>query len=114
MITYYILFIGHVDPGESDMESALRETQEEAGFLPSDLIIFEDAKQELNYEVNGKPKTVVYWLAELVNIDKPIQLSHEHQAFKWLPLQEACSVAKYQDMQNTLKNFNEYILKYLS
>lgn len=91
---------GHVDPGESDMESALRETQEEAGFLASDLIIFEDAKQELNYEVNGKPKTVVYWLAELVNIDKPIQLSHEHQAFKWLPLQEACSIAKYQDMQN--------------
>ncbi|XP_006622544.1 bis(5'-nucleosyl)-tetraphosphatase [asymmetrical] [Apis dorsata] len=105
---------GHVDPGESDMESALRETQEEAGFLPSDLIIFEDVKQELNYEVNGKPKTVVYWLAELINIDKPIQLSHEHQAFKWLPLQEACSIAKYQDMQNTLKNFNEYILKYLS
>lgn len=114
MIIYYILFIGHVDPGESDMESALRETQEEAGLLPSDLIIFEDAKQELNYEVNGKPKTVVYWLAELVNIDKPIQLSYEHQAFKWLPLEEACSIAKYQDMQNALKNFNEYILKYLS
>ena len=110
MIIYYILFIGHVDPGESDMESALRETQEEAGFLASDLIIFEDAKQELNYEVNGKPKTVVYWLAELVNIDKPIQLSHEHQAFKWLPLQEACSIAKYQDMQNVLKSFNEYII----
>ncbi|XP_029049490.1 bis(5'-nucleosyl)-tetraphosphatase [asymmetrical] isoform X1 [Osmia bicornis bicornis] len=105
---------GHVDPGESDMETALRETEEEAGFIASDLKIFNDAKQELKYEVKGKPKIVVYWLAELLNPDKPVRLSHEHQAFKWLPLEEACSVAKYEDMQKMLKYFNDYILKNLS
>ncbi|XP_031846944.1 purine phosphoribosyltransferase family protein Apf [Nomia melanderi] len=105
---------GHVDPGESDMETALRETKEEAGLLATDLKVFEDAKQELNYSVNGTPKIVIYWLAELLNSNKPIQLSDEHQTFKWLPLEEACAISEYKDMQNTLKNFNDYILKNLS
>ncbi|CAD1479386.1 unnamed protein product [Heterotrigona itama] len=105
---------GHVDPDESDMETALRETKEEAGLSASDLNIFENVKHELNYHVNGKPKVVVYWLAELLDPEKPIRLSDEHQAFKWLSLEEACAVAKYQDMQNALKNFNDYILKNLS
>ncbi|XP_033354816.1 bis(5'-nucleosyl)-tetraphosphatase [asymmetrical] [Bombus vosnesenskii] len=105
---------GHVDPGESDMEAALRETEEEAGLLVNDLNIFENVKEEQNYEANGKPKIVIYWLAELLDPEKPIRLSHEHQAFKWLPLEEACSIAKYKEMQNTLRNFNDYILKNLS
>ncbi|XP_076751016.1 purine phosphoribosyltransferase family protein Apf [Xylocopa sonorina] len=105
---------GHVDPGESDMETALRETEEEAGFSASDLKIFKDVKQELTYIVNGKPKIVIYWLAELLNNEKPVRLSDEHQAFKWLPLEEACQVAEYQEMQDALKKFHDYILKNLS
>lgn len=112
-VFYEILLIGHVDPGESDMETALRETKEEAGLLSSDLHIFENVKQELNYQVNGKPKIVIYWLAELLDTSKVIQLSREHQAFKWLPFEEACSVAKYQDMQVALNKFNDYITKNL-
>ncbi|EZA58429.1 hypothetical protein DMN91_007811 [Ooceraea biroi] len=100
---------GHVDPGESDMETALRETREEAGFRSSDLEIYEDAKHELNYAVNGVPKIVIYWLAELLNPDKSVKLSDEHQDFRWLPLREACDLAKYADMQNTLREFDRYI-----
>lgn len=96
------------------METALRETKEEAGLLATDLKVFEDAKQELNYLVQGKPKTVIYWLAELLNSNKPIQLSDEHQTFKWLPLEEACTISKYEEMQVTLRNFNDYILKNVS
>nr|XP_003708020.1 PREDICTED: bis(5'-nucleosyl)-tetraphosphatase [asymmetrical] [Megachile rotundata] len=105
---------GHVDPGESDMATALRETEEEAGLVADDFKIFEDAKQELKYDVNGKPKIVIYWLAELLNPNKPVRLSDEHQAFKWLPLEEACSVAEYEEMQNALKYFNNYICTNLS
>ncbi|XP_043256718.1 bis(5'-nucleosyl)-tetraphosphatase [asymmetrical] [Colletes gigas] len=105
---------GHVDPGETDMETALRETKEETGLMADDIKIFEDARQELNYKVNGNPKIVIYWLAELIKPDKPIKMSDEHRAFKWLPLEEACSTAEYTDMQATLKTFNDYILKNLS
>jgi bis(5'-nucleosidyl)-tetraphosphatase len=104
---------GHVESEESDIETALRETHEEAGFSSSDLKIFADAKYELNYTVNGIPKTVIYWLAELLNPDKSVKLSDEHQAFQWLSLHEACHLAKYTDMQNALREFDKYIYQNL-
>ncbi|XP_011642866.1 bis(5'-nucleosyl)-tetraphosphatase [asymmetrical] [Pogonomyrmex barbatus] len=91
------------------METALRETQEEAGFVPSDLKIFEDARHEMTYKVNGMPKIVIYWLAELLNPEKPVTLSNEHQAFDWLPLNEACDRARYDEMRKALKEFDEYV-----
>ncbi|XP_032681982.1 bis(5'-nucleosyl)-tetraphosphatase [asymmetrical] [Odontomachus brunneus] len=100
---------GHVDPGESDMETAMRETREEAGFVSNDLKIFENAKQEMTYQVNGVPKIVIYWLAELLNPDKSVKMSNEHQAFKWLPLREACDLARYSEMQKALSEFDKYI-----
>ncbi|XP_012537805.1 bis(5'-nucleosyl)-tetraphosphatase [asymmetrical] [Monomorium pharaonis] len=105
---------GHVDSDESDMETALRETQEETGFLPNDLKIFEDARNEIMYEVKGKPKIVVYWLAQLLTPNKPVKLSDEHQAFDWLHLREACERAKYDDMRKVLNEFDKYITRNLA
>ncbi|KAL0114398.1 hypothetical protein PUN28_011565 [Cardiocondyla obscurior] len=105
---------GHVDPGETDMETALRETEEEAGFQPRDLKIFEDARHEMTYLVKGAPKIVVYWLAELLNPDKPVRLSNEHQAFNWLPLREACDLAEYEEMRRALNEFDEYVSRNLA
>ncbi|XP_034944599.1 bis(5'-nucleosyl)-tetraphosphatase [asymmetrical] [Chelonus insularis] len=99
---------GHVDEGESDMETALRETKEEAGLDNEDLKIFHDAKQELVYNVKGKPKTVIYWLAELIK-DREVKMSHEHQDFAWLTIDDACQRAGYEEMQKALKSFSEYI-----
>ncbi|XP_019640473.1 PREDICTED: uncharacterized protein LOC109482222 [Branchiostoma belcheri] len=84
---YHIL--GHVDPGESDLQTALRETQEEAGLSAEHFHIMENFKKVLEYNVRGKPKTVIYWLAELKNSDTPVVLSDEHQKYEWLGLEEA-------------------------
>ncbi|XP_015513760.1 bis(5'-nucleosyl)-tetraphosphatase [asymmetrical] [Neodiprion pinetum] len=102
---------GHVDPGETDLQTALRETEEEAGLSREDLKIFDNARQELVYNVNDKPKTVIYWLAELINRNKDARLSSEHQEFRWLCLQDACRLAGYEEMQNTLKYFDRYIVE---
>ena len=91
------------------MVTAIRETAEEAGFIEDDLKIFDDVKQELVYKVNGKPKTVIYWLAELINREKNARLSKEHQDFKWLGLEEACKLSGYDDMEKTLRYFDKYI-----
>lgn len=96
------------------METAVRETQEEAGFAPSDLKIFENAKHEMSYMVNGAPKIVIYWLAELINRDKSVRMSHEHRAYEWLPLREACDLAKYSEMRVALAEFDKYISENLS
>lgn len=91
------------------METAMRETREEAGFVSSDLKIFENAKQEMTYQVNGVPKIVIYWLAELLDPNKSVKMSNEHQAFKWLPLREACDLAIYSEMRKALSEFDKYI-----
>lgn len=103
--------IGHVEFGESDMETALRETFEESGYTKEDLRIVEDARFESTYPVKNKQKIVVYWLAELANTNKEVTLSKEHQNYKWLPIEEACTLAAYQEMQDVLKYFDGYISK---
>ncbi|XP_073536501.1 bis(5'-nucleosyl)-tetraphosphatase [asymmetrical] isoform X2 [Phyllobates terribilis] len=100
---------GHVDPGEDDMTTALRETEEEAGLQPSQFRIVDGFRKELNYKVNNAPKTVVYWLGELKDQSASVKLSHEHQDFRWLRLQEACTFAGYQDMQETLNEAYQFL-----
>ncbi|XP_012549974.1 bis(5'-nucleosyl)-tetraphosphatase [asymmetrical] [Bombyx mandarina] len=98
---------GHVDPGETDWMTALRETKEEAGLCEDHLDIYKDINKTLNYEVNGEPKTVVYWLAKLKNPEQTVTLSSEHQDMKWLSLQEAQEISKYEDMRQLLAEFYE-------
>lgn len=98
-----------MDPGEDDLQTALRETQEEAGLDATHFSILEGFKKELNYTVKGKPKTVIYWLAELKDSNTAIRLSWEHQAFRWLALDEACRLSEYKDMQSTLREAQQFL-----
>ncbi|CAG5029827.1 unnamed protein product [Parnassius apollo] len=102
---------GHVDPGESDWVTALRETKEEAGLSENDLEIYQGISKTLNYQVKGKPKSVLYWLAKLKNPDKSVTLSEEHQDLKWLPLHDAQELSGYEDMKQLLSEFYEKALK---
>ena len=104
-------FPGHVDPGESEHETALRETEEEAGLSKNQFTILENFQKVLNYEVRGKPKKVVYWLSELKDPDTIIRLSNEHQRFEWLNLPEAKAYANYEDLQQTLQEAEDFIQK---
>ncbi|NXI25203.1 AP4A tetraphosphatase, partial [Sterrhoptilus dennistouni] len=72
-------------------------------------ILAEGYKKELHYPVCGKPKTVVYWLAEMKDCNTEIKLSEEHQAFQWLKLEDACKFAEYEDMQATLKEVHQFL-----
>uniref|UniRef100_A0A8C5LQC2 Bis(5'-nucleosyl)-tetraphosphatase [asymmetrical] n=1 Tax=Leptobrachium leishanense TaxID=445787 RepID=A0A8C5LQC2_9ANUR len=100
---------GHVDPGEDDLTTALRETEEEAGLAANHFNIVDGFRKELNYFVNKKPKTVIYWLAELTDADTEVKLSHEHQDYRWLHLQEACELAGYPDLQDTLREAHTFL-----
>lgn len=107
---YFVIpFAGHVDPGEDDLETALRETQEEAGLDSRQITLVEGFKKELQYAVRGKPKTVIYWLAEIKDHNTEIKLSDEHQDFRWLNLEEACKLAQYKDMQAVLRDAQQFL-----
>ncbi|XP_053172753.1 bis(5'-nucleosyl)-tetraphosphatase [asymmetrical] [Scomber japonicus] len=94
---------GHVDPGEDDLTTALRETKEEAGLGAEHLRVIDDFVHKLHYEVRGKPKDVLYWLAELRDPGTVVTLSEEHQDYRWAKLEDACTLAQYKDLQDTLR-----------
>lgn len=98
--------IGHVDPGEDDFTTALRETQEEAGYTNDDLNIHKDQQKILNYKVNGKDKIVVYWLAELRDTQKNPILSNEHTEFRWLLKDDAIKLSGYGDFAEMVQYFH--------
>lgn len=77
----------------------------------NDLKMYDNCKKTLQYNVKGKPKIVHYWLAELINPNASVKLSDEHQDFKWLGLEEACELAGYKEMQETLREFSNFINK---
>jgi 8-oxo-dGTP pyrophosphatase MutT (NUDIX family) len=81
---------GHIDPGETDEEAALRELVEETGITESDINIDTNFLFQHRYEVNlkrygDKPvmKTLIVYLAELVR-DVDIVVT-EHESYEWHP-----------------------------
>ncbi|XP_038078567.1 bis(5'-nucleosyl)-tetraphosphatase [asymmetrical]-like [Patiria miniata] len=101
---------GHVDPGETVYETALRETAEEAGLLPEHLNIHKDICWTIRYQTKkAKPKEVVFWLAQMKDCGTPVVLSNEHQAYKWLGVAKARAIAKYRDTKGMLEEAEKYI-----
>jgi len=108
------LISGHVDAGESELETAYRETAEEAGLLKHHLQLIDGFEKVLHYEVRGKPKKVFYWLAQLCDPDTPVIISSEHQQFAWFPLDAAVENAAYPDMQKVLHDADSFIQAHVS
>ena len=80
---------GHVDPGESEMQCALRELVEETGITAADIELIDGFRFTHQYQVRGKrdgktyDKTLVIFLGRLTN-DVPIQTT-EHIDYRWFP-----------------------------
>jgi len=83
---------GRVDPGETEMECALRELAEETGITTADVKPIEPFRFTSHYQVCGNrdgrlyDKTLVIFLARLVR-DVPIASTEHlgHQWFAWNP-----------------------------
>lgn len=82
---------GHVDPGETEMQCALRELIEETGIAEDDIEPVEGFRFTLEYPVNNKrtgqpeDKTLVVFLARLVR-DVAINPT-EHPGYQWFAWQ---------------------------
>lgn len=86
--TRYDLPKGHVDKGESEIECALRELEEETGIQPGDIRLVADFRYTQTYRVSLKrygfePRTkiLVMFMAQLLK-DVPIRLT-EHVGYEW-------------------------------
>lgn len=84
---------GHVDPGETDLQCALRELEEETGFVESELQIDPDFRYEHRYLVSGGrygsdpeqtiEKSLLILLATIAERRDPVLT--EHMGFHWFP-----------------------------
>ena len=66
------------------------------------------------YTVNKRPKTVIYWAAELRNTSSPVVISDEHVDYRWAGLMEACTLAAFPEMVSSLQECDSFLQKYLN
>jgi 8-oxo-dGTP pyrophosphatase MutT (NUDIX family) len=104
---------GKLEQGESKDQAARRELTEETGL--HDVNIHEGFEESLVYQFNdfrGYPvqKTVHFFVGE-VPYKGPIVLSHEHQAYEWLPYDKALEQLTYQNAKNVLIKAQDFLHK---
>ena len=100
---------GGVEKGESELQTVVREVEEETGV--KDLKILPGFRKviEYFYRRDGKNihKQVVYVLG--TTKEEQVKISFEHQGFGWFPYREAVERASYENSKITLKEAEEFI-----
>lgn len=102
---------GGVDPGETAMQAALRELEEETGLTPSEVRLLPGFERTESYRFmvgEGERralvhKRVTYFLAEAVTNHIEISAS-EATEFAWLELEEAIRRVRYTDRRSLLRS----------
>lgn len=92
---------GHMEDGETEIQTALREVNEEVGL---DVEIDETKKYTINYNIkNEVNKTVVLYIAKPINTDIKKQES-EIENIKWCNYAKAIETLTFDDWKEMFKN----------
>ena len=98
---------GHVEEGESETETALRETWEETSIRAE---IVGDFRREVNYTFGrGRKKTVIYFLARFSGQTPKHNPGFEVRKHYLLPLDQACEALTFENTKTILREAEEYI-----
>ena len=104
---YWGLVKGHVEAGESELETAKREIYEEVGL--SDLNFYPGFRAEHLYQPKpGVTKLVVFFLAR-ANDDRIEYLWDEHVAHRWLPAAEIIAKLKYPGDREVIRKAEAFL-----
>jgi len=93
---------GHIEKGESEIETTLRELREETGI--SKVNLFSNFREKIEYSFRRGSslikKQVIYFLGETE--EKNVMLSHEHTDFVWANPDLALNTVTYQKSKSIL------------
>jgi len=107
---YWGLVKGHIEKGETDEQAAIREVQEETGL--NEIKIIPDYKEKTNYFFvqKGKKihKEVIWFLGEAIGAKK-VNISVEHQDWKWVSFQKAMKILTFEKDNNLIKKAEELL-----
>ncbi|MGD0423985.1 MAG: NUDIX domain-containing protein [Candidatus Bathyarchaeia archaeon] len=100
---------GHVEKGENERETTLRETEEETGI--TDLKFIEGYRESISYFYRRAGRTVrkevVFYLLE-TNTEQ-VRLSREHVGFDWLTYDRAMERLTYKNAKDTLQKAQDFL-----
>ena len=95
---------GHVEAGETEIETAIRETKEETNI---DIIVDDTKKYKITYQVGENViKDVIYFLAHPISYKLIPQITEVIELL-WVPIDD---VNKYLGFENIIKVWNEEII----
>ena len=102
---------GHVESNETEIETAVRELEEETGI--TDIKILDGFRHSINYTLFRKSvpisKEVIFFLASTV--EKRVELSSEHIDYAWLDFEKAIVKLTYDNARQILKKAVSYLKK---
>jgi bis(5'-nucleosidyl)-tetraphosphatase len=114
---------GHVEEGESEIETLEREVKEETGI--DDLKIIPGFKKRIRYFYRAKGeeaerlkkqkksinimKQVIYHLAETKT--KGVKISFEHTGYEWLDYESSLKKITYKNSKDVLAEADEFLTK---
>lgn len=101
---------GHIESGENEVQSAIRETSEETGLelVPDTSFRY---RQIYWYRRGGEKikKTVIMFLGQ-ASPDSSVQISFEHQGFRWLSFDEAMEQLSFKNQKEMLTEAFNHIM----
>lgn len=102
---------GHIEEGEDEIQTVIREAREEAGI--TDLKLIPNFKERIRYFFKRNKqivyKEVVFFLAETKQ--KKVKLSYEHIGYVWLPFKQAFLQLTFENAKNVLKKAHNFLSK---
>lgn len=106
---YWDFAKGHLEAGETELDTVKREVFEETGLR--NVRILANFRETIQYyfKTKGKTvfKTVVFYLGETK--EKTIRISSEHQGFLWLPFERAMSYLKFVNAKKILTKVHAFL-----
>jgi len=99
---------GHIDDGETEIQTALRELVEETGI--EQVKVVDGFRDTITYTFSGGQeqigKEVVFFIA--TTKESKVTLSHEHIDYSWLDFDSAFSRLTYDNARQVLRNAIEF------
>ncbi|MFA6436892.1 MAG: NUDIX domain-containing protein [Candidatus Paceibacterota bacterium] len=104
---------GHVDEGESETETLIREIEEETGLIHGDLEIIDGFREDIHYNFRTERglhyKEVIFYLVR--SNTKEVHISEEHDDYKWLLYEDALETITFQGGKDILTKANAFSIK---